>query len=94
MVQVWCQSRDAVPEHVTQITICDEATGSRVATVFNKEAANAIEVAPQMLRVVDELLYNVNGLNATMRSADGKYAASPLCLELTKLVKLARDCRR
>lgn len=90
----WCQSRDAVPEHVTQITVYDEATGNRVATVFDKDAANMIEVAPQMLRVVDELLYNINGLNATMRGADSKYAASTLCLELTKLVKLARECRR
>ena len=45
----WATSRDAVPEWHTQITVYEEATGKRVATVFETPAnARLIKVAPEM----------------------------------------------
>jgi hypothetical protein len=47
----WATSRDAVPAYVTQITVYDEATGERIATVFNAEAVPLIAAAPDLLEL-------------------------------------------
>lgn len=46
----WNTSKDAVPAGHVQITVYDESTGKRVATVFESEAhARLIKAAPQLL---------------------------------------------
>lgn len=46
----WNTSKDAVPAGHVQITIYDEATGKRIATVFEQESyAKLIAAAPQLL---------------------------------------------
>ena len=52
----WATSKDAVPPGHTQITVYDEATGNRVATVFEAEAVSTIALAPTMRRYLGELL--------------------------------------
>jgi hypothetical protein len=53
----WRQSRDAVPEWHTQITVYDEKDGSRVATVFQEQAyADLIAAAPDLLGAVEMVL--------------------------------------
>lgn len=58
----WATSRDAVPEWHTQITVYEEATGKRVATVFETPAnARLIAAAPDLL---DALRYMVTNAEA------------------------------
>ena len=47
-------SRDAVPNGFTQITIYDETSGERVATVFSEEAATLFKAAPELLEALKE----------------------------------------
>ena len=50
----WATSRDAVPEGWTQITVYEESSGERVATVFNEAAACLIEAAPELLEALKQ----------------------------------------
>ncbi len=53
----WELSRDAVPDWHTQITVYTEATGTRVATVFEREAnAHLIAAAPELLAACEAAL--------------------------------------
>jgi len=57
----WERSNDAVPEGIVQITIYDEGTGDRVATVFQTEAnANLIIAAPDLREALIGMLRNRN----------------------------------
>lgn len=57
--------------------------------VIEESQANArlIAAAPEMLKVCDRVHRHINGLNATMRAADFRYAHSELCRQLTELVR-------
>jgi hypothetical protein len=49
----WETSRDATPEWHTQVTVYAEATGKRVATVFETPAnARLIAAAPELLEAL------------------------------------------
>jgi hypothetical protein len=66
----WYTSPDAVPDWHVQVTVSSEATGERVATVFQTEAnAQLIAAAPDLLaickRVLDEVAWS------TVRTATG-----------------------
>lgn len=45
----WHASPDAVPDGFVQVTVADEKTGERVATVFSAEAVPLVEAAPDLL---------------------------------------------
>ena len=49
VVAQWATSRDAVPPGHTQITVYDESSGERVATVFSEDAVGPIAAAPDLL---------------------------------------------
>lgn len=44
----WGRSKDAVPPGHTQITIYDEKTGDRIATVFNEPDSYLVQASPDM----------------------------------------------
>lgn len=53
----WATSKDAVPDGHVQITVYDEPTGKRVATVFERpENAQAIAALPQLLAALAGIL--------------------------------------
>lgn len=59
--EIWATSKDAVPAGHVQITVYNESTGKRVATVFESEAyANLVKAAPVMLRALQQIL-SING---------------------------------
>ena len=71
----WETSRDAVPEGHVQITVYAEATGDRVATVFDREAnAPLIAAAPDLL--------------AACKWADEFFRATPIYRGLAGLAAL------
>ena len=45
----WSTSKDAVPDHVVQVTVYDEESGERVATVFKADAVPVVAAAPDLL---------------------------------------------
>ena len=52
----WSASPDAVPDGYVQVTIYDDSTDERVATVFGSEAnVRLVEQAPALLALLDEL---------------------------------------
>lgn len=53
--------------------------------------AHLIASAPELLAVVERLLYKVNGLNATERATNPAYSGSTLCAELTATIKQASE---
>ena len=48
----WASTRDAVPDWYFQQTVYDEATGDRIATVFDARAHSLILAAPAMLEAL------------------------------------------
>lgn len=52
MTMAWHASRDAVPEGHVQVTVYDEATGNRMATVFDAQAVPVVTAAPNMLQAL------------------------------------------
>lgn len=53
----WNTSKDAVPAGHVQITVYEESTGKRVATVFQSEAAaKLIAAAPALLESLEKLI--------------------------------------
>ncbi len=54
---MWATSNDGVPEAFRpQVTVYDETSGKRVATVFQAEAIPLIATAPELLAACEELL--------------------------------------
>lgn len=52
----WETTPDATPDWHTQVTVYAEATGQRIATVFEAETnANLIAAAPDLLAALEEL---------------------------------------
>jgi hypothetical protein len=47
------------------------------------------EINQEMLAVIHKVLFNINGLNATMRATNLRYRESTLCRELSALVNEA-----
>lgn len=61
-MNTWATSKDAVPEGYTQVTVYDEVTGDRIATVFDAEAVPLIEAAPDMLAALELALATIERL--------------------------------
>lgn len=76
----WATSRDAVPDGWTQITVYEEATGKRIATVYNEPATTLIEAAPDMLDALKELTdwMKSNGLHQTNPAGSGIFRTAPV----------------
>jgi len=70
-VAQWATSEDAVPEAFKpQVTVYDEASGKRVATVFQAEAIPLIAAAPEMLAALEGVIHHNDALKE-------KYKLSP-----------------
>lgn len=56
----WETSRDAVPDHHVQITVYEQATGTRVATAFETpDNARLIAAAPDLLTALQGLEFAI-----------------------------------
>ena len=53
--------------------------------------ARLIAAAPELLDIVQRVIRDLNGDNATMRATDAKFAASPMCARIGALVRDAVD---
>ncbi len=53
----------------------------------DKANMQLISACPELLAVVERLLYKVNGLNATERATRSGYSGSPLYMELIATIK-------
>jgi hypothetical protein len=71
--------------------IIDSKTGANIAVAYDPNHAPLIAASPDALAVVRTLFCEVNGLNATLRATDSRYAASALCAKLTDTVRMARE---
>lgn len=76
----WATSKDAVPDGWTQITVYEEATGERIATVYNEAAATLVEAAPKLLEALKELTdwMKSNGLHQTQPAGSGIFRTKPV----------------
>jgi hypothetical protein len=69
-IPTWSTSRDAVPDGYVQVTVYEESTGDRVATVFDAQALAIIEAAPALLACAMEALrtLDAHGLGDTFEA--------------------------
>jgi hypothetical protein len=66
----WSSSPDAVPEGHVQVTVYDESTGERVATVFGSQAnVDLVAAAPALYRAA-KVLYGLTGRLEGLSPAD------------------------
>lgn len=49
MTNEWYSSRDGVPDYVTQVSIVEQKTGKRIATVFDAAAIGPMVAARELL---------------------------------------------
>ena len=70
------------PDHLKKMQVSAEGRHAN---------ARLIAQSPALLELAETILYDINGLNATLRDTDAKYAASPLCAALNDLVRRAAE---
>ena len=73
-----------------------DPTHNPIAIIHGEPAdafGNAILIAaaPDLLAIVQRIVYDLNGRNATERATNTAHAASPLCAAITALVRDAAN---